>query len=158
MSDPLLEKVHGFWNTEACDTNVVENAADDRDFYERFREQRYRTQWHIPLLVPFAKATGMRGNRDRRLWEAHYHNFLKEGWAYLRASHFVHHCTDGPECPVARAFSKRQARTLFAKFGSVEMKVAHFPLKRHHRWIPFGLEKFLAARVGWYLFIFAGKL
>src|SRR5579883_605490 len=250
-SDSLLQQVHGFWNTEACDTGVVQNAASDVDFYQKFREQRYRTQWHIPLLVPFAEAkgkevleigigngadgvmfalnggkytgvdlteaaleatrkhfqvlglpgtvqkenaehlsfadntfdivyshgvlhhtpniqkaidevwrvlkpggraiimlyhktsfnyyvrimtymrlrvfleilkhigkwnadrqrlhgaglTGLRGNQDRKLWEIHYHNFLREGWSYLRAENFVHHCTDGPECPVARAFS-----------------------------------------------------
>jgi ubiquinone/menaquinone biosynthesis C-methylase UbiE len=303
MSDPVLQRVHGFWNTEACDTQVVENAKGDADFYKRFREQRYRTQWHIPLLVPFAEAkgkrvleigigngadgamfalnggiytgvdlteaaleatrkhfevlglkgtlqkenaehlsfhaesfdlvyshgvlhhtpntqaaihevwrvlkpngraiimlyhkgsfnyyvrimtymrlrllfevcrrglsrgaerqnatpaslSGLRGNQDRRVWDVHYQNFLREGWPYFQAENFVHHCTDGPECPVARAFSKREARSLFARFASVQMKVAHFPLKKYRRWIPLGLEKVLAPRLGWYLFIFATK-
>src|SRR5438128_12120715 len=57
-SRPTLKIVHGFWNTEACDTHVVERASDEADFYEKFREHRYRTQWHIPLLVPFAEAKG----------------------------------------------------------------------------------------------------
>jgi ubiquinone/menaquinone biosynthesis C-methylase UbiE len=303
MSSSLLTKVHGFWNTEACDTSVVQNVPSDADFYEKFREQRYRTQWHIPLLVPFAEAkgkevleigigngadgamfalnggyytgadlteaaleatrkhfevlglkgtfqkenaeqlsfagdcfdivyshgvlhhtphiqraidevwrvlkpggraiimlyhkhsfnyylrimtymrarvllhilgraghwnrdreqlkadelTGLRGNQDRRVWQVHYHNFLKEGWQYLRADNFVHHCTDGPECPVARAFSKREAAELFRKFGNVETTVAHFPLKKYRRWLPFSLEKMLASRIGWYLFIYANK-
>jgi ubiquinone/menaquinone biosynthesis C-methylase UbiE len=303
MADPLLHKVHGFWNTEACDTNVVENAADDRDFYEKFREQRYRTQWHIPLLVPFVEAKakkvleigigngadgvmwalnggsytgvdlteaaleatrrhfevlgligtfqkenaeqlsfanesfdivyshgvlhhtpdiqraidevwrvlkpggraiimlyhktsfnyyfrimtymrlrvlleiarrtghwnadgeklrnhpliGLRGNQDRQVWQVHYSNFLADGWSYLRAKNFVHHCTDGPECPMARAFSKAGARRLFNRFAKVEMKVAHFPLKKYYQRIPLGLEKWLAARLGWYLFIYATK-
>jgi preprotein translocase subunit SecG len=100
---------------------------------------------------------GLRGNQDRRVWDLHYQNFLKQGWVYLRASNFVHHCTDGPECPVAYAFSKNEAHTLFAKFSSVQMKVAHFPLKKYRRWVPFSLEKCFAARVGWYLFIFASK-
>src|SRR6516162_6723175 len=56
--DATLEKVHSFWNTEACDTQVVQGASSEKDFYKRFREQRYRTQWHIPLLVPFAEAKG----------------------------------------------------------------------------------------------------
>jgi ubiquinone/menaquinone biosynthesis C-methylase UbiE len=303
MSTSLLTKVHGFWNTEACDTGVIEHAGSEAEFYEKFREQRYRTQWHIPLLVPFAEAkgkqvleigigngadgvmfalndghytgadlteaaleatrkhfevlglkgkfekqnaeqmsfppetfdivyshgvlhhtpgiqqaidevwrvlkpggraiimlyhkhsfnyyvrimaymrvrvllqillrigrwdqdrkklerealTGLRGNQDRRVWQVHYHNFLKEGWAYLRAENFVHHCTDGPECPVARAFSKTEVRELFRRFGGIETKVAHFPLKKYRRWVPFSLEKFLAARMGWYLFIYANK-
>src|SRR5258708_6291827 len=58
MSRSLLAKVHGFWNTEACDTSVVQNVSSEAEFYEKFREQRYRTQWHIPLLVPFAEARG----------------------------------------------------------------------------------------------------
>jgi len=302
MSSPLLEKVHGFWNTEACDTGVVPNAASEAEFYEKFREQRYRTQWHIPLLVPFAEAKGkdvleigigngadgvmfalnggrytgadlteaaleatrkhfdvlglkgtfkkenaeelsfpdqsfdivyshgvlhhtpnieramdevwrvlrpggraiimlyhkhsfnyyirimaymrlrvllrilqrtghwkrdrerlqaeirgLRGNQDRRVWDIHYENFLREGWSYLQAQNFVHHCTDGPECPMARAFSEKEARTLFHRFGKIETKVAHFPLKKYRRWVPFGLEKFLAKRIGWYLFIYANK-
>lgn len=303
MPDSLLQQVHGFWNTEACDTGVVENASNDVDFYEKFREQRYRTQWHIPLLVPFSEAknkdvleigigngadgvmfalnggnytgvdlteaaleatrkhfevlglkgkfqkenaeqlsfpaetfdivyshgvlhhtpnieraidevwrvlrpggraiimlyhktsfnycvrimtymrlrvlleifrhagrwktdrnklqadelTGLRGNQDRRIWEVHYHNFLREGWSYVVAKNFVHHCTDGPECPVARAFSKHGARALFRRYSNVEMKVAHFPLKRYWRRIPLGFEKRLAARLGWYLFIYANK-
>src|SRR5579862_7844374 len=56
MPDSLLQQVHGFWNTEACDTGVIQNAASEAEFYEKFREQRYRTQWHIPLLVPFSEA------------------------------------------------------------------------------------------------------
>ena len=303
MADPLLQQVHGFWNTEACDTGVVKDASDTAEFYQKFREQRYRTQWHIPLLVPFSEAKnkevleigigngadgvmfalnggnytgvdlteaaleatrkhfevlglkgkfrkenaeelgftaesfdivyshgvlhhtpniekamdevwrvlkpggraiimlyhktsfnyyvrimtcmrlrvlleilrhargwqtdrtqlrsgellGVRGNQDRRVWEIHYHNFLREGWSYLRARNFVHHCTDGPECPMARAFSRRGARSLFARFSDVRMKVAHFPLKRYWNGIPFGLEKWLASRLGWYLFIYATK-
>jgi ubiquinone/menaquinone biosynthesis C-methylase UbiE len=304
MANPALEKVHGFWNTEACDTHVVKDTPGTADFYEKFREQRYRTQWHIPLLVPFSQAGGkqvleigtgngadgamfalngafytgvdltdaaleatrkhfevlglrgtfqkenaeklsfpdgsfdlvyshgvlhhtpdtqraigevwrvlkpggraiimlyhkhsfnyyvrimgymrarvlltillrtgswnrdrelakaselqhgLRGNEDRKVWEIHYQNFLKAGWPYLRARNFVHHCTDGPECPIAYAFSKSEARKLFARFSNIEMKVAHFPLKRYRQWLPLAVERILAVSMGWYLFIFAEK-
>src|SRR5688572_18482044 len=53
-----VQGVYSFWNTEACGTHFVKDAATDRDFYEKFREYRYRTEWHIPLLVPFAEARG----------------------------------------------------------------------------------------------------
>ncbi|PYM12144.1 MAG: hypothetical protein DME18_12140, partial [Verrucomicrobia bacterium] len=87
------------------------------------------------------------------------HNFLKEGWSYLKAENFVHHCTDGPECPVAFAFSKTDAQRLFSRFQRVQKKVAHFPLNRYPlgRCLPFGVERFLADKIGWYLFIFASK-
>jgi ubiquinone/menaquinone biosynthesis C-methylase UbiE len=300
---PAVENVRAFWNTEACGTHFVETFTDTRDFYEKFREHRYRTEWHLLHLVPFAEArgrkvleigigngadgamfalngaiytgadlttaaleatrrhfevlglagefkqenaeklsfadesfdwvyshgvlhhtpntavalsevwrvlkpggraivmlyhkhsfnywvrimtymrlrllahilarigrwdgdrkkasadslVGVRGNQDRRVWDLHYQGFLKEGWSYLRASNFIHHCTDGPECPVAYAFSKSEARRLFSRFATVETKVAHFPLRKYSRWIPFGLEKFLAPMLGWYLFIYARK-
>ena len=297
--------VHSFWNTEACGTHFVREFKDERDFYEKFREYRYRTEWHIPLLVPFGggkgksvleigtgngadgvmfalngaeytgvditeaalEATrrhfqvmglrgvfqkenaeklsfpdnhfdmiyshgvlhhtpnpqaainevhralkpggqalimlyhkhsfnyfvrimgymrlrvllkaatrlgrwrsdrekartvalaGVRGNQDRTVWEIHYQNFLREGWSYLCAKNFVHHCTDGPECPVAFAYSTAESRRLFSKFKDVRMQVAHFPLNRYPlaRWLPVQVEKFLAGRMGWYLFIFAIK-
>jgi ubiquinone/menaquinone biosynthesis C-methylase UbiE len=297
-----LQQVDEFWNTEACGTHFVSEFKDEKDFYERFREYRYRTEWHIPLLVPFAETrgkkvleigtgngadgamfalngaaytgvdltdaaleatrkhfrvlgldgtflkenaeqltipdgtfdfvyshgvlhhtphpqkaidevwrvlkpggraivmlyhkhsfnyvvrimlwmrlrlllkifssvgrwqsdrerlsderTGLRGNQDRKVWDIHYHNFLKDGWSYLAARNFVHHCTDGPECPIAFAYSCREVRELFSKFRDVKTRVAHFPLRRYSRWIPFALEKALAPRLGWYLFIFASK-
>ena len=301
-TEPNVSEVKSFWNTEACGTHFVEDAIDEKDFFEKFRAYRYRTEWHIPLLVPFAEAKdkqvleigtgngaeammfashgahytgvdltdaaleatrrhlavmgltgrfqsenaerlsfadgsfdwvfshgvlhhtpntqtainevyrvlrpggraiimlyhkhsfnyyirimvymrlrvlfkilsragrwnrdrramndalrGVRGNEDQQVWSIHYQNFLREGWRYLRARNFVHHCTDGPECPVAYAFSRAEARTLFSKFCNVRTTVAHLPLKKYYQGIPFGLEKFLARRMGWYLFIFADK-
>jgi len=301
QSQEQLSDVNAFWNTEACGTHFVPDSKDLVDFYEKFREQRYRTEWHIPLLVPFAEVkgksvleigtgngadaamfalngavytgvdlteaaldatrkhfavlgltgsfqrenaeqlsfpnetfdwvyshgvlhhtpnpkkaidevwrvlkpngraivmlyhrnsfnyyvrimlymrarvllkifsrfsswaadrenlnsnavVGIRGNQRPEVWDTHYQNFLKRGWSYLKAENFVHHCTDGPECPVAFAFSKKDARKLYAKFRNVTFRVAHFPLRRYSRFFPFWLEKLLAEKFGWYLFIFA---
>src|SRR2546423_1856847 len=59
MEQPsTLRDVRSFWNTEACGTHFVTEFTDERDFYEKFREHRYRTEWHIPLLVPFSAAKG----------------------------------------------------------------------------------------------------
>lgn len=303
QTDPNISKVISFWNTEACGTHFVTNAVDERDFFEKFREFRYRTEWHIPLLVPFAESTGknvleigtgngaegvmfalngayytgvdltdaaleatrrhfsvmgltgtfqkenaehlsfpdgsfdwvfshgvlhhtpdiraaidevyrvlkpdgraivmlyhkhsfnyilrimlymrlrvllkifsrtgrwkhdreksspgtlrgLRGNRSAKVWDIHYQNFLEEGWKYLQSRNFVHHCTDGPECSIAYAFSKAEIRVMFSRFRDVQMTVAHFPLKKYYRWISLRLEKFLARKMGWYLFIFAQK-
>ncbi len=299
----MISEVNSFWNTEACGTHFVEHAADEKDFFEKFRDYRYRTEWHIPLLVPFAEARGkqvleigtgngaegvmfarngahytgvdlteaaleatrkhfavmgltgtfqkenaehlsfpdesfdwvfshgvlhhtpntqaainevyrvlkpggraiimlyhkhsfnyyirimtymrlrvflkvlsragrwnrdrqkapadslhgVRGNQDRQIWNIHYQNFLHSGWSYLRARNFIHHCTDGPECPVAYAFTSAEAKALFSKFENVHTSVAHLPLKKYYQGIPFSLEKFLARKMGWYVFIFAHK-
>ena len=302
-AEEQLSDVGAFWDTEACGTHFVHDAVDLADFYTKFREQRYRTEWHIPLLVPFAEArgksvleigtgngadaamfalngaqytgvdlteaaldatqkhfkvlglsgafrrenaehlsfpnesfdwvyshgvlhhtpnpqkaidevwrvlrpngraiimlyhknsfnyyvrimlymrarvllkilsragswiedrekmtthgvVGVRGNRRPEVWDIHYQNFLKRGWSYLKANNFVHHCTDGPECPVAFAFNRSEAQQLFAKFRDASFCVAHFPLRRYSRYFTFAVEELLAQTLGWYLFIFAKK-
>lgn len=298
----MISEVKSFWNTEACGTHFVDHAVDEQDFFAKFRAYRYLTEWHIPLLVPFAESRGkevleigtgngaegvmfalhgaqytgvdlteaaleatrkhfavmglagkfqtenaehlsfadesfdwvfshgvlhhtpntqvainevyrvlkpsgraiimlyhkrslnyyvrimtymrlrvllktlsrtgrwdwdrqaavnspqgVRGNQDRRIWSIHYQNFLHHGWRYFRAGNFVHHCTDGPECPIAYTFSRAEAVALFSQFRNVRTTVAHLPLKKYYRGIPLGVEKFFARRVGWYLFIFADK-
>lgn len=306
MSDQdAIRDVKGFWNTEACGTNLVSNYEDDRDFFEQYRKLRYQTEWHIPALVAssgagnktvleigcgngadgvlFAKSgaiytgvdlteaaveatrrhfailglngifqienaeslsfddesfdtvysygvlhhtpnpaaalsevhrvlkpggraiimlyhkrsfnyyarilcymrlrvlarivrrigrwrsdrlsagktelKGVRGNSNANIWSIHYESFLRQGWSYLRAANFVHHCTDGPECPFAFCYTKSDARRLFARFGEVHTTVAHFPLRRYSfgKLVPFNLEKLLAARIGWYLIVTATK-
>jgi ubiquinone/menaquinone biosynthesis C-methylase UbiE len=53
-----VEEVQAFWKTEACGTHFVREFADEREFYDKFREYRYCTEWHLPMLVPFAEAKG----------------------------------------------------------------------------------------------------
>ena len=50
--------VRNFWNTEACGTHFIQSAADEADFYSKYREYRYKTEWHIPLVVPFEQGRG----------------------------------------------------------------------------------------------------
>jgi 2-polyprenyl-3-methyl-5-hydroxy-6-metoxy-1,4-benzoquinol methylase len=302
-----LQQVRAFWDTEACGTHFVERSSDDRGFFARYRDFRYRTEWHIPAFASFARAagkrvleigcgngadgcmfaahgadytgvdltpeavqatrrhfaaeglsgqfreesvdrlsfadasfdivysfgvlhhtpaprlavrevhrvlkpggvavvmlyhrhsfnyyvrilgymrarllltilsrigrwradrrraradrgrlTGLRGNASGRVWEVHYQNFLREGWGYLKPARFVHHCTDGPECPYAYTYSRSDARKLFAQFRAVDMEVAHFPLNKYPggRWIPMAVERRLAGMLGWHLLIRATK-
>ena len=100
---------------------------------------------------------GVRGNQDPLVWEIHYQNFLRRGWSYLEAKNFVHHATDGPECPCAFVYTRASAQKFFRNFSSIEMKVAHFPVRKYLRWISLGAEKQLASRMGWYLFIYLTK-
>jgi len=299
-----LQRVAEFWNTEACGTHFVRDFADERDFFTRYRDFRYRTEWHIPAfacfeqargrqvleigcgngadgamfamqgahytgvdltpeavdatrrhfaieglegtfrrenaeLLSFADASfdvvysygvlhhspapertvrevhrvlkpgglalimlyhkhsfnyyarilgymrarvllrialragrlqtdrshameglaGVRGNASAKVWEIHYQNFLRQGWRYLQARNFVHHCTDGPECPYAYTYSRNEAAELFASFRTIDMKVAHFPLNKYPggRSLPRSVEQWLAARMGWHLLIRATK-
>ena len=73
-------------------------------------------------------------------------------------SEFRHHCTDGPSCPVAYTFTRREAIDAFSAFSRVDTKVAHLPLGQYTRgWFPRRLERQLASRLGWYLVVFARK-
>jgi len=105
------------------------------------------------------RVTGVRGNTSSKIWDIHYDNFLASGWSYLQARNFVHHCTDGPECPYAYTYSKRDATKLFGQFSSVETAVAHFPLGKYlgDRMGSRSIERALAKTCGWHLLIRATK-
>jgi ubiquinone/menaquinone biosynthesis C-methylase UbiE len=297
-----VSEVQAFWGTEACGSHFVETQRGTPEFYEDYRQFRYRTEWHIPLLVPFAEQRGKKvleigcgngadgvmfaragaqytgvdlteaaveatrthfqvmglkgtfqienaerlsfsdesfdfvyshgvlhhtphpesafaelhrvlrpggkavlmlyhkrsinyyvrimcymrlrvllrilsrvrcftqdraqlrdeikgvcGNHNASVWQVHYENFLLQGWSYLKMKNFVHHATDGPECPYAFVYTRASARKLFGHFSGVEMKVAHLPLHKYRKWVPLRVEKLLAPSVGWYLFIYLTK-
>lgn len=106
-----------------------------------------------------APIESVRGNRDLRIWQLHYQNFLREGWSYLGAKRFIHHCTDGPTCPVAYVFTRAKARKLFSRFKRLKVRVVHFPLNKYlqGRFLSHSLEKLFASTMGWYLIIKAVK-
>lgn len=298
-----FELVRSFWNQEACGSHFVTDYKHELDFFEKYREFRYRKEWHIPLLVPFSEARGknvleigcgngadgvlfaqngalytgvdltqtaieatkrhfdilglagsfqienaeklsfnnssfdivyshgvlhhspvplnaikevfrvlqpggkaiimlyhknsfnyyvrilvymririlirilryiFRWRKDKNhinkqpsailkadadTWDKHYFNFLKTGWRYLTSNSLVHHCTDGPECPYAYVYSKKEAGRIFSMFREVDMHCAHLPLGM--RWknnrLVRKLEEYLAPKIGFYLFIIATK-
>ncbi len=300
-----VERVRAFWDTEACGTHFVKHVGDDRDFFTRYREFRYRTEWHIPAFASFPEADGkrvleigcgngadgamfalngatytgidltaeavdatrrhfaaerldgvfrqenserlsfadesfdivysfgvlhhtpvpdqairevhrvlkpggtarimlyhrhsfnyyvrilgymrarallkvagrafrwradrrraaaaelegVRGNSSQAVWDLHYRNFLKEGWRYFSGRNFVHHCTDGPECPYAFTYTARDVPRLFAQFRSIDVEVAHFPLNKYPgAWLlPRAVERLIARNIGWHLMIRATK-
>ena len=102
---------------------------------------------------------GVRGNTEPSVWQIHYNNFLRSGWSYLRSRNFIHHATDGPECPIAFVYTQRSVRRAFTGFRTVDTRVAHLPLHKllFGRAVPRGLEKQLASRFGWYIFIYLTK-
>ena len=116
--------------------------------------------WHLDRVKLAALGLrGLRGNSSPQVWDIHYANFLRDGWAYLKAQNFVHHATDGPECPCAFVYTRSEAARLFMYFRRVEMTLAHLPLNKYPlaRWLPRGVERFLAGRIGWHLLIRASK-
>jgi ubiquinone/menaquinone biosynthesis C-methylase UbiE len=80
--------------------------------------------------------------------------------SYLKPDEFLSQNTDGAGNPLARVYSRQEARELFKDFAKVELKT-HFLNKR---WLPLvgnflprSLETRLASRWGWHLWIYATK-
>ena len=85
---------------------------------------------------------------------------LRSDSSYLSSNEFLSQNTDGAGNPLARVYSRDEARQLFKDFTKVEVK-AFFLNKR---WIPLlgqvlprSIESQLASRWGWHLWIYATK-
>ena len=90
--------------------------------------------------------------------ELHYQNYARMGTRYLSGDEFPHHCTDGPECPIANCYTRREVRQLFDPyFANLHFSVAHLPIHNTLRFFPQRLERLLASWLGWYLFIYGEK-
>jgi len=80
--------------------------------------------------------------------------------SYLRPDQFLSQNTDGAGNPLARVYSRTEARELFKDFSEVTLKTYFL----NKRWLPVignvlprPLESRLASRWGWHLWIYATK-
>jgi len=85
---------------------------------------------------------------------------LKADSSYLSSEKFLSQNTDGAGNPLARVYSREEARELFKDFKKVDVKT--FFLNK--RWIPIvgsilprSIEARLASRWGWHLWVYAEK-
>ena len=78
----------------------------------------------------------------------------------LSADQLLNESTDGAGNPLARVYSRREARDLFKEFSKVELR-AYFLNKRFipivGNLLPRSIESALASRWGWHLWIYATK-
>jgi ubiquinone/menaquinone biosynthesis C-methylase UbiE len=79
---------------------------------------------------------------------------------YLSSEEFLSQSTDGAGNPLARVYSRREARELFRDFRKVELR-AYFLNKRFipivGNLLPRSIESALGSRWGWHLWIYATK-
>ena len=80
--------------------------------------------------------------------------------SYLKPDQFLSQNTDGAGNPLARVYSRKEARELFKGFSEVTLKTYFL----NKRWLPVignvlprSLESRLASRWGWHLWIYATK-
>ena len=85
---------------------------------------------------------------------------LRSDRDYLSSNEFLSRNTDGAGNPLARVYSRSEARELFKDFASVEIR----PYFLNKRWLPIlgpllprSIEAKLASRWGWHLWIYATK-
>jgi SAM-dependent methyltransferase len=80
--------------------------------------------------------------------------------AYLNSEEFLSRNTDGAGNPLARVYSRAEARELFKDFAHVELRTYFL----NKRWLPLvgrilprSVESQLSSRWGWHLWIYATK-
>lgn len=85
---------------------------------------------------------------------------LRSDSTYLGSQEFLSQNTDGAGNPLARVYSRNEARELFKGFSKVELRTYFL----NKRWLPIvgailprSLEVKLASRWGWHLWIYATK-
>jgi ubiquinone/menaquinone biosynthesis C-methylase UbiE len=85
---------------------------------------------------------------------------LRNQSEYLNSTEFLSRNTDGAGNPLARVYSRTEARDLFKDFSHVELRTYFL----NKRWLPVlgpilprSLESQLASRWGWHLWIYATK-
>ena len=90
----------------------------------------------------------------------HARHIKEDAGSYLAPGEFLSRHTDGAGNPLARVYSRQEARELFKDFAQVDLAV-HFLNKR---WLPVvgnllprSAEARLAAHWGWHLWIYARK-
>ena len=111
-------------------------------------------------MVPAEQSLGgLRGKAAAEVWDGHYENFRRLGWSYLRGDTFVRHCTDGPDCPCAYVFGRRDIARLFRRFTTIGTRAAHFPLNKYPlaRLVPRAVERALGAALAGHLLVRAVK-
>lgn len=90
----------------------------------------------------------------------HARRLHEDAQSYLKADEFLNQNTDGAGNPLARVYSRREARELFRDFAQTELRTYFL----HKRWMPVvgkilprSVESRLASRWGWHLWIYARK-
>jgi SAM-dependent methyltransferase len=85
---------------------------------------------------------------------------LKAKPKYLNSEEFLSRNTDGAANPLARVYSRSEARELFKDFAQVELRTYFL----NKRWLPVlgavlprSLESHMASRWGWHLWVYATK-
>ena len=86
-------------------------------------------------------------------WSSHLANLDKMGMSYLGWEEFPHHCTDGPDCTIAKTYRVPEVRALLRRTGFEleRSEKAHLPLGLKNKKI----ERELSQLLGFYQYFWA---
>ncbi|HYJ91387.1 MAG TPA: class I SAM-dependent methyltransferase [Pyrinomonadaceae bacterium] len=109
-----------------------------------------------PSFMPRIISALLRFDRDKL--EKHRQMLLRRG--RVSKEEWISMNTDGPECPLAKVYSKRDVLNLFRRFSNVQTEVWFFD--RSHwsfigRMMPDALATFLGRRWGWHRIVYGKK-
>jgi ubiquinone/menaquinone biosynthesis C-methylase UbiE len=97
---------------------------------------------------------------SRESLQQHAAQLKNDQHGYLKSEEFLSQNTDGAGNPLARVYSRGEARELFKDFAEIELRTYFL----NKRWLPLlgsvlsrSAESRLAARWGWHLWIYARK-
>ncbi len=110
----------------------------------------------LPEYMPrtLAAITGF----DRWKLEGHREMLLKK--KRMTPLEWISMNTDGPFCPLARVYNRREAAALFRDFVNVRQEVWEFNSEHWSflgKWIPPRLERWIGRRWGWHRIIHGNK-
>lgn len=152
----IVREIHRVLKKRGTFTVMLYNRASI-NYYVEIMFLRKLFRWClVPRFMPqvLAALTGF----DRWKLEGHREILVKKGG--LSKEKWISINTDGPFCPLARVYSRKEAAALFEGFANVRQEVwefntDHWPFVR--RLIPDSVEKWLGRRWGWHRMIYGSK-
>lgn len=110
------------------------------------------------LLLPGGLSLAQWITREKReTLQVHKNNLKKKGWKYLRTQEFLNANTDGPNNPLSRVYSKKEAIRLLKAFSMLRTEVRYLNRRRVPilgKMLPKKLHDWLSSRWGWHLYLF----
>jgi hypothetical protein len=99
------------------------------------------------------------GGFDRRKLERHRAIMLQQGWG-ISDEKWLNINTDGPDCPLAKVYGRRDVNRLMRGFTDIRTEVWHFDAAHWSvvgRVLPGRLVSWLGRNFGWHRIIYAAK-
>ena len=156
VPEKIVKEIHRVLRTGGTFTIMLYNRASV-NYYVEIMLLRKLFRWCLlPSFMPglIAAMTGF----DR--WKLEGHRAILTRRRKFSKAEWINMNTDGPFCPLARVYDRREAAVLFEAFANVrqeiwEFNVDHWPFLR--RVIPKRMARWIGRRWGWHRIIYGQR-